>query len=307
MEYYGKSLALAREVNDQAGIARLYGNIGATLSDKAGLPGTPPPRRDSLLMAAMKYHLDALRVKTKAGNKSGIAYSFGYLGGIYLDLGDLERSLDYYQRAYDLGKQMNITSFVGNCIGNIGNVKTKMKRFAEAEADLLEAVRLGRATNSSDAVMDWYRDLSTLYTIKGDHKKALAFFKRSVSLRDSIFNAENTRKTVQTQMEYEYEKKVSIEHAEQDKKDVLAAADARKQKIILWSVVGGLVLVVLFSVFIYRGFLEKQKANVEISRQKNLIEEKQKEILDSIHYARRIQRSLLPSEKQIARLLRKKD
>lgn len=58
-----------------------------------------------------------------------------------------------------------------------------------------------------------------------------------------------------------------------------------------------------FAVFAYRNFLQKKKANVKIIRQKNIIEEKQKEILDSIYYARRIQRSLMPTEAYIRRCL----
>ncbi|HTL81202.1 MAG TPA: triple tyrosine motif-containing protein [Bacteroidia bacterium] len=41
------------------------------------------------------------------------------------------------------------------------------------------------------------------------------------------------------------------------------------------------------------------EATSEIQQQKNIVEEKQKEIIDSIHYAERIQRSLLPSDKYI--------
>ncbi|HEY6161058.1 MAG TPA: tetratricopeptide repeat protein [Bacteroidia bacterium] len=301
LDYYSKALRLAREVDDQTSIARLYGSIGIVLSEKSKLKSISPPRHDSLLMAAMKYHLDALQLKTKAGNKNGIAITLSYIAGVYLDLGDLERSLDYYQRALDLGKQMGIPSFMGNCIGNIGNVKMKLKRYRESEADLLEALRLGRQTNNMDAVMDWNSDLGQLYAAMGNYGKAILFFRKSVSLRDSIYNAENTRKTVQTQMKYEYEKKLVSEKAEQEKKDELSAAEDRKRQIILWSVVAGLVLVMISSAFIYRGYLEKRKTNIEISKQKQLIEEKQKEILDSIHYARKIQRSLLPSEKFIAK------
>jgi hypothetical protein len=47
----------------------------------------------------------------------------------------------------------------------------------------------------------------------------------------------------------------------------------------------------------------RQKAEKQLSEQKKLIEEKQKEILDSIRYARRIQRSLLPTEKYISRAI----
>jgi hypothetical protein len=49
--------------------------------------------------------------------------------------------------------------------------------------------------------------------------------------------------------------------------------------------------------------LQEQKEKVEM--QKELIEEKQKEILDSIHYARNIQVALLPPEKQIEKMLKR--
>lgn len=58
---------------------------------------------------------------------------------------------------------------------------------------------------------------------------------------------------------------------------------------------------ILPAFLIFRGYRQKQKANLEIKKQKELVEEKQKEILDSIHYARRIQNSLLPNEKYIQR------
>jgi hypothetical protein len=44
---------------------------------------------------------------------------------------------------------------------------------------------------------------------------------------------------------------------------------------------------------------------IETQKQKHLIEEKQKEILDSIHYAKRIQTALITSEKYIDRNLNK--
>jgi hypothetical protein len=51
--------------------------------------------------------------------------------------------------------------------------------------------------------------------------------------------------------------------------------------------------------------IELKQQNAQITEQKMLIEEKQKEILDSIHYARRIQNTLMPRESFIDRLLKK--
>jgi hypothetical protein len=81
-------------------------------------------------------------------------------------------------------------------------------------------------------------------------------------------------------------------------------------------------LTIIASVWYYikwreRSLKEKQKeleikideATLELKEQKHLIEEKQKEIIDSIHYAKRIQRALLSSEnyigKTINRLMKK--
>ncbi len=53
--------------------------------------------------------------------------------------------------------------------------------------------------------------------------------------------------------------------------------------------------------------LDKRVAEktAEVVKKNELLEEKQKEILDSIHYARRIQYTLLPAEKYISRILQK--
>ena len=60
---------------------------------------------------------------------------------------------------------------------------------------------------------------------------------------------------------------------------------------------------------VYRGYTHKKKSNEiitaqkqEVELQRDLIEEKQKEIIDSINYARRIQKSLLPTEKYIQKV-----
>ena len=54
-----------------------------------------------------------------------------------------------------------------------------------------------------------------------------------------------------------------------------------------------------------KGIVEtaEEKANLIITKQKHEVEESRKEILDSIHYAKRIQKAHLPTEKQIEKNL----
>jgi serine phosphatase RsbU (regulator of sigma subunit) len=81
--------------------------------------------------------------------------------------------------------------------------------------------------------------------------------------------------------------------------------DARmqKEKTQRWALYIGIVLIAVFSAFMYNRFriTRKQKQLIEIKEketqeQKHIIEEKHREISDSINYAERIQRSFMASK-----------
>lgn len=68
----------------------------------------------------------------------------------------------------------------------------------------------------------------------------------------------------------------------------------KQQKIIIIVSLIGILFVVVFLFFLIKANRNKEKANKEISYQRGLLAEKNKEITDSITYAQRIQHSLLP-------------
>jgi serine phosphatase RsbU (regulator of sigma subunit) len=89
-------------------------------------------------------------------------------------------------------------------------------------------------------------------------------------------------------------------------KNKAAIAKNEKQANLLWA--GGLIglLVSVLLVFSVRSNQHKRKTNgllqeqkTEIEAQKQTVDEKQREILDSIHYAKRIQQTLLAQEEHI--------
>jgi hypothetical protein len=80
-----------------------------------------------------------------------------------------------------------------------------------------------------------------------------------------------------------------------------AIRSKRNQQYALF---GGLALLLVFSVFMFSRVRITRKQKEIIERQKGLLDLKQKEMLDSIHYASKIQNSILPSEKYIDKILR---
>ena len=93
---------------------------------------------------------------------------------------------------------------------------------------------------------------------------------------------------------------------EAEKKQASELSKRRTQQLYGMIAVSGLVVVMLF--LIYRGYRQKQKANTELTaknelinhqkkeveHQKEIVEEKNKEITDSINYAKRLQEAILP-------------
>jgi serine phosphatase RsbU (regulator of sigma subunit) len=129
---------------------------------------------------------------------------------------------------------------------------------------------------------------------------------------------------IHQEFKYEYDKRAavdSIKHAEENKvqKAEIEKIDAElkvKRHIQIMLVVG-LAMFLIFSVFIYNRFkvtsaqnkiIEKQKNEVEQKKleaelQRSLVEAKNREIVDSITYAKRLQDAILPPDKLIKEFL----
>ena len=80
---------------------------------------------------------------------------------------------------------------------------------------------------------------------------------------------------------------------------MVAKAEKKRQNIWIWLIAIVAFFVALITIVVFRSLQIARKQKLIIEYQKELVEEKQREIMDSIYYARRIQRSLLPTEKYI--------
>jgi len=149
--------------------------------------------------------------------------------------------------------------------------------------------------------IDIYRNLAIIYDNLGLYKKATDAFKehmkfseigkttRSIAELSKLTNVYARKQdSVNTALEKEFVELANIR--EQEKADY----QLKQQRIIIIVSIIGFIIVIGFSVSLLKANRNKEKANKEISFQKGLLTEKNKEITDSITYAKRIQQSLLP-------------
>lgn len=320
LKNYFAALKIEQTIGHKKGIAAAFNNIGIVYS------------RQGNFDEALKNYFSSLKLYEEIGYKTGVAFSYNNIGNVYDSEADLEK--DYIQKVKILKKalenyflSLKIKEELGNNSGiassynNIGNIYFKLKNYKDADVYLIKARDLSQKIGYKDCLKDTYLGLTSLDSAVGNYKGAYENHKQYILFRDSLDNEETRKKTIQTQMTFDFEKKEAIAQAEHKKElenqELLADEKSRKQKIILAFVVGGLLLVLVFAGFIFRSLrttrkqkdiIEIQKWQVEnqkleVEQQKILVEEHQKEIIDSITYARRIQQSLLPTEKYIEKNL----
>jgi serine phosphatase RsbU (regulator of sigma subunit) len=152
-------------------------------------------------------------------------------------------------------------------------------------------------------------NLSKIYARLGDYKKAFEYHEFFSLTKDSLLNEENQRSINEMQAKYETgqkEKEIQIKNLQINERD----AQIRGQRITIFASAGGLILLFLLAIVVFRAYKLKQKANLllkkqklEIEIQKGIIEEKNRDITDSITYAKHIQDAILPEKEKILQVL----
>ena len=291
LDCYKKALAINTELSNKDAMAGNMGNMGNVYEDM-GKYGS-----------ALSYDFNALGLEQKLDNKRSIARNYGNIGNIYEDMGNYSEALDFEFKALDIDSKIGYKRGTSSKMNTIGSIYTRLKKFDLAKLYLDSSLHVAQRINESEYIKNSFGELATLEEVSGDYKNGLKMYKTYIAYRDSLINRANTKKIVQSEMNFEFQQKQAAEKAEQDKREALAEQERNKQKIIRDAFIAGFILMFALAFFIFRGYRQKQNANKIISGQKLLVEKKQKEIVDSLYYAQKIQKALLASDDLLLKIL----
>jgi serine phosphatase RsbU (regulator of sigma subunit) len=275
LQYYLKGVGIDTMLHDTIGALILYSNIAGSYNEL----------NDSA--RAMYYVLRSLNISKQIHYTPGIATALNDIAGQFFKREEYNKSLYYYL----LGEKpceesQEIVSIVDNAQG-IGTIYLQQKKYAEAEKYFSHALSLADSVHLLRYMAECDKSLSDLYNATGQWQKAFKAFSAYAVAKDSLFNEDKNKQITSKALNYEFEKKEAEIKAEQDKKDTLAKAEKQRQSVITYAVSMVLLLSLILAGFMLRGYRQKQRANL-------VLEEKNRTILDSITYAKRLQDAILP-------------
>jgi len=158
------------------------------------------------------------------------------------------------------------------------------------------AERLGVKNNKFFYLPKIYKLLSLAYK-NSNLDKAYNYLIKYNELNDSVINVANNEKIAELRFEYEDErKKLQISNLEKDK--AIAETENAKQSQFIKTISIALIMVLILLTFLIFLIKKIRSTNQLLNAQKTKILERNKEISDSIIYAKRIQEAVLPPKER---------
>jgi tetratricopeptide (TPR) repeat protein len=294
LKYYQDALNAAQNQKLKPDAAQALNNIGNIYNNKKDYE------------KGLQNLLQALELKEQYGaGKGEIANSLVNIGNVYCIKKDYDKALDYYTRTLKLSEESGNKNGLSLSQINIGMLYGKMGDFPKEIAFLQKGIVLAKELGRKDLLKDAYGELADAYSKQKEFEKAFQYHTLYSSLKDTLLNETNTRSINELQTQYQTEKKEKeITLLTQEKE--IEAVRLGRQRVLTYSILGGLLLVLTGAGFITRSLritrkqkhiIERQKEVVE--EQKGVVETKNKEITDSITYAKRLQKAILPRRRDI--------
>jgi len=327
LKSYQKALILYIELNNKDKMANALNNIGQVLYKK------------KMYVKALEYHQQALESRKKYGSKKGIASSNLNIGEIYLKLKKYDKAINHFNESLKLFTEIDAKPGLIDTYNALGNYFKEIKKYDKAIENYRKAIALAKSIDYKPALEENYKHISIVYAQRKNFSKAYEYRLLYEAVKDSLTSEKNNNNIIELQMQYEFEKELKEHELQQEIKQIKTREALKKQKIISASLIAGLVLLIIIAFIIYRALRIKKADNQLLREQKNEINQKNEElklyqeelisqkeylqkqkeqieqnldkiskqnqkITDSIHYAVRIQKALLPEKNKFDQLFK---
>jgi len=298
MKNYQKALQFALQSKDSAGIAGVYGGLGIAYHDMKNEK------------KAVEFYNKSINIYRKINDSGRIAIALGNLSNVYIEEKNYTAAAEALNESVELFRALKSEHGVALRISTLGKVYVKLGKKSNALKCLVEGRELSVKTNYDLAISENMDAFMEYYAFTGNYQKAFEAQSNYIKYKDSTFNTEQSATMANAQFKYETIAMEKIKKLESEKKEIEFRDQLKQRNIIIYASGIGFIMTLCFAFFILRAYRQKQKTNILLSDKNKIIEEKQKEILESIRYAKRIQNALIPSEryihKSIARLTKEK-
>lgn len=306
IEYYRMALPLISSATDISGrdYNFIYNNLALSFMEIGDLD------------SSHFYHEKCLTHRSETNNMGGLGQSYNNIGSLDYYEGKFDSALVHFQTGltYRLKADPQRWSAIFESKINVGKALLALNQFKAAEEILTSSYDSAFSRNNFSLEIRASEQLKLLYTKTEDYKKAFMYNTVFHDIKDSMYGIGQKEEIIRLNHVNKYEEKLLQDslYREESKRlmAIKTAQTERTNSIVLFFLIGVVLFLIGIVLLIYRNLRAKkksekiilqQKAEVDKQRkialnQKDILAERNKEITDSIEYAERIQKAILPSK-----------
>ncbi|MES2134445.1 MAG: SpoIIE family protein phosphatase [Bacteroidota bacterium] len=317
---HNNKILIAYSLNNMAGIYDLAGNYWASiemyrqslkmleeLGEIKQMANTSYnmhiPFTSLKLLDSARYYTDkAFANYKKINDYSGIASCYDSYGSDEDRVGNYAEAVKFYNLEIENFRLANEPASLIIPYQNMADTYLKYKKYKECRFYLDSAMELSIAMGSRTDVYDVSNTFAKYYEAIGDYKNANFHMRKYYEGKDTMLSTE--LKTEMSDQKSQFDRENSENMLTIQKLE--AEQNFKSRETIKWVLIISslfFVIVIALSVNRYRikqkSFIKLNEYKNQLILQKEKIEENQKEIIDSINYAQRIQSAILAMEEDI--------
>ncbi len=294
MKYYRESLQIFIKLKNplyQSNVLENMGNVYLAAKD---------------YKKAEVYELKAMEGIKGTGDKLNIAICYDNVADFYNHTQQYDKALEDFNLALEMQQEIGDKEGIVYSTAGISEVYENKGDNNNAQKFGVESFNNARDIQILGQVRDQARRLSGIYDKLHQSDKAFYYYKQYVVAKDSLDNKEEAKKLINAELSHEYEQKQQVDKLEAEKQKAVAFEHEQHEKVIRNIYLVAFMVVLFLTGLLFRNLLRIRKSNriiteqkIEVEKQKLIVDEKNKDITDSIRYASRIQRALLTSHEYI--------
>lgn len=281
IDYYEESVKLFYEAGDSTGAATPLNNIAQIYIHSA---------QYEKALEGLLYSLS----HTDENNTRDRASSYNNIGLVYRHLGKYDTSMHYFNTALAWHEANGNLEGLQVSLRNLAFIYKEEGEIVKAHDFAEQSLEIAQKLGYPSKIQFAAKILSDFAYEEGDTENAYKFLQLHNQMKDSAESLDNKKAILRQQYKFEYDKKEALIEADNKRIQEVADANDKRNFWIIAATVSGALALAIIVVLVLRTLRVTRKQKAEVQLQKEIVEEKNQEITDSITYAKRIQGAILP-------------
>lgn len=288
------------KISESAKIDVLMGNVEGATTSYLNLGGIYIQLQDyEKARMNLEFALDLAIKEEDRVNEANVYLNFGALE---INLGNFDDGKTWFFSAIEIQKELNDLDGVVRSYNNLAYSFRSQGKYKIALVYDFKSLEYAEMLDSPSAKKAAYQGIANSYEKLGQFEMALNNYKYFMSWQDTVQLQENRQTLIEMQEKYNSEQTLKENEILQQQNKIESLQNKENKamliqsRLIIISVVVGLLLLVVLAVVLYNRNRIRQKANLELQVANEIIQEKNNDITASIEYASKIQEALLPTK-----------